>query len=184
MKAIKSFLIILFSIFLCSCGMNENPDGESNIRNVVKNFFGTISEQEYMEIQEWESQSGNGTEGLPAWMDEKFGAYLSEECYENFVADLLYQIPVLVYESNLNIQMGDITVAEKDGYYEFKTELEVDQKEDSSEIQIDGTMQINSDERITDININQLNEIMQMIMADSDEKVSFGQLWNSNDAAC
>lgn len=163
-SGILTLVVALISMLIlgsCSVDNKKIEIGES----VYKNIFEEITSSDYTEFDKWENDLSN----IPKWINSRFYNNMTEDCYSKLITDKLYQAPIEAYKKEKKIETDNLKI-KKDGdsykLFGYITLAKYDNVVDYPEvynIKVSGNMKINDKNVITDINIDNFNELLNKI---------------------
>lgn len=154
---------LILTIIMASC--NNNDKQIEVVQNMYKNMFIDIDDFDYKELSNWE----NGLSDIPKWINERFNKNISENCYNKIISNKLYQTPIEAYKKGRKIRTDKLKVKKnKDeyilsGYITLVKDINIADYIDVYDIKVSGTMRISHKNVITDINIDNFNDILNKI---------------------
>lgn len=166
MRILMIFILVISLMLLPACVSNKQEVGTENIKKVIENIFKNIDDSEYKEFQNSENVdflSAETEKELPAWIQERFEANMTETAYENLLGSGLYGMAVLTYTSDKKMQLEDLQMEEKDGYYEFLGQLAIDDGENRQTVKIEGSAQVDEKGLVSYLDISNLFEISEIM---------------------
>lgn len=158
-KKICLYLFCLLSICLLGCGKEKSTEKTDNLKEVIKELFNPVSDEEYQEFQEDSSLFSSS-----GWLGERFKDSMTEEAYNTFLETGTYQIMIFSYENECNIEIEETKIDEKKDYCEFHVKLQVSHKNgDDEKLEVNGTAQFDDNGKVRYFNLNNIDKLVEML---------------------
>ena len=104
--------------------------GEFGLKRVVEGMFTELSKAEYGDIKSGSDGAGEvqTTENtvntaLQPWVYERFEPYMTEECFDRFIASAEYDIPYMAYIHVVDMEVTDFEMTVTDDGYDFTAKV-------------------------------------------------------------
>lgn len=146
------FLLCLTAVALLGCGGEEKKSSDEHLNAVIKNLFQSIDEAEYEQTE--------SSEAIPEWVAERFETHFTKEGYEKFTSTATYQILLIAYENEKTMEIKDLSIEEKDGYYDLSWTVETEGGDaEAQSLDMTAGAQLDKDGRVSHLEINQMSDL-------------------------
>lgn len=158
MKKAGIWAAVLFVVMLMTagCGAKKQKEETAHLNRVMENIFKSTDEKEYQ-------QSEESTE-VPAWVEERFQAHMTEKGYAVLTSTAVYNMAVLSYQNEKTMQIEDLSIEKKDNYYDLNWKVSVKDDEGKTEsLPMEGSAQLDEEGLVNSLNITNLSELQKVI---------------------
>lgn len=167
-KRAKTAIILILLAALCaavylftlSLPKGIDDDSELNLKRVVEGVFTELTDVEYENMKEAEltvSENFTSQSELPQWVTDRFKPYMTDECFDRFIASAQYDVPYMAYIHVIDLSVEDFKVTAGNGQYDFTAMVSHDYLKDP--VEISGSARTDKNGKITDLEIRGCEDV-------------------------
>lgn len=147
-------------LFTLSLPKGIDDDSEVNLKRVVEGMFTELTDAEYENVKEAElTASENFTlqSELPQWVTDRFKPYMTDECFDRFIASAQYDAPYMAYIHVIDLNVEDFKVTAGNGQYDFTAMVSHNYLKDP--VEISGSAQTDKNGKISSLEIRGYEDV-------------------------
>ena len=140
--------------------------GEFGLKRVVEGMFTELSKAEYDDINsgsdgvgEVQTTKNTVNTALPPWVHERFEPYMTEECFDRFIASAEYDIPYMAYIHVVDMEVTDFEMTITDDGYDFTANVVLESFGNPVKKEISGSAQVDENGKLTYFEVRGLEDV-------------------------
>ena len=139
---------------------------EFGLKRIIEGMFTELSKAEYEDMKR---ESGGTDEvqitenivntPLPSWVYERFEPYMTEECFDRFIASAKYDIPYMAYIHVVDMEATDFEMTADDDGWDFTANVVLESFGNPVKKEISGSAQVDENGKLTYFEVRGLEDV-------------------------